>query len=286
MSSLAKFFVVLVAFLNVTFFAMSATLYHTQKNWRAVAERAEEAQKSQLKEYKTIVEEAKGEISVRDLRNAELVNKNTELRAKYDDIAAEKNSLNSRISKLDEEKSGLTQNVNRKDGQISDKDAEIASLAEQNRKMSEELAEAGAAKTKAQSELARALLDRQQITEEADGYRTELVSLTEERDSQSLLIRAIEQKYPKVIEDIVTKRVLPPLDGVVVSVRDNLVVLSIGKGSDGVKEGYTFTVYRGSNYIATVQVTHVTEDMAAASILYPEAAKIQNGDLATTRILN
>src|SRR5262249_26086232 len=61
----------------------------------------------------------------------------------------------------------------------------------------------------------------------------------------------------------------PPINGVV-EVVDNdqkLVVLSVGRNQK-VREGYTFTVYRGDRFVAKVKVVKVFDDLAGAKIVF------------------
>ncbi len=79
--------------------------------------------------------------------------------------------------------------------------------------------------------------------------------------------------------------VAPPIDGFVEDIEPDLrlVVLSVGKNDD-VKPGFEFTVYRGSRFIAKVQVTKVYDNLSGARILFPDDAVVNKGDRVTTRI--
>ena len=61
-----------------------------------------------------------------------------------------------------------------------------------------------------------------------------------------------------------------------------LVLLSVGR-QDNVQEGYEFTIYRGTRFIARVKVEKVLPDLCGARVIF-EVAKIQRGDLAATRL--
>jgi hypothetical protein len=63
----------------------------------------------------------------------------------------------------------------------------------------------------------------------------------------------------------------------------NIVLLSVGS-ADGVKVGYEFTVYRGSEYVAKVVVEKVGSDWCSGySKKGLEKTPIRVGDQATTR---
>jgi len=77
----------------------------------------------------------------------------------------------------------------------------------------------------------------------------------------------------------------PPIDGKVVQIDGNFVVIDRGKG-DGVKVTFPFLIYRDSMPVAKVTVVEVKPDHCVAKIGppdFPEAGSIQIGDNATTR---
>jgi len=63
---------------------------------------------------------------------------------------------------------------------------------------------------------------------------------------------------------------------------ENIVVVSLGS-EDGVKEGYKYTVSRGNQYVATVQITNVQAKQAAGKVLTGMSkSPVQPGDDAMT----
>jgi hypothetical protein len=62
----------------------------------------------------------------------------------------------------------------------------------------------------------------------------------------------------------------------------NVVVISLGS-EDGVKEGFRYTISRGNQYVATIEITHVEAKQAAGrSQRDVQARPIQKGDDAMT----
>ena len=78
----------------------------------------------------------------------------------------------------------------------------------------------------------------------------------------------------------------PMLSGKVLTVRDNLVMLSLGK-DDKVKTGMKFIVSRNGRYLGDVQVLKVYDDFAGAEVLFLADQKelIKEGDDAKTKRL-
>ena len=74
----------------------------------------------------------------------------------------------------------------------------------------------------------------------------------------------------------------PKIEGSVTSVKGDLAVLNVGEAS-GVQRGVKFTIYRGSDYVATLKVSDVYRSQCAGII---ESAKrdVLKGDKATTKL--
>ncbi|MBU6175515.1 MAG: hypothetical protein KGQ60_17035, partial [Planctomycetes bacterium] len=79
----------------------------------------------------------------------------------------------------------------------------------------------------------------------------------------------------------------PPADlkGVVNAVNNNqLVEISLGK-DDGLREGHTLEVYRGTQYLGRIQITTAREDKAIGKILTSfRKGYIQAGDTVASKI--
>ena len=79
---------------------------------------------------------------------------------------------------------------------------------------------------------------------------------------------------------------LPAIDGAVLRVAPDSGLIVIDKGSDdGVRPGFTFDVYRGSQYKGHVRVESVQESVSTGVILRTYSGRaIEAGDRASTRL--
>ncbi len=85
-------------------------------------------------------------------------------------------------------------------------------------------------------------------------------------------------------KDLPVDGIPPQLRGKVLAVnRDNMIEVSLGS-DDGLREGHTLEVFRGSKYLGRVQVLHATTDRAVGKII-PGFKKgiIQKDDDVATR---
>lgn len=126
----------------------------------------------------------------------------------------------------------------------------------------------------AQQELDRRLAD-------LEVARTELQATVQKLETH---LAVIQERTDVSIADILAPA---KVDGAVLAVdaSTGLVMLNVGS-EDGVKRGYSFDVWSGSQYKGQVQVMNVQPGMCSALIKSPvEGATIRQGDLASTRML-
>jgi len=113
----------------------------------------------------------------------------------------------------------------------------------------------------------------------------QLVKLQQERDNYSAQIAALNLQGVPVAQLIGNN--VPPIEGKVseVAADGSFVVLSVGE-NEGVKIGFTFDVYRGSDYIGRVVVNNVLPDSSTARVQMRNRGglKFQSMDTATTRL--
>lgn len=115
-----------------------------------------------------------------------------------------------------------------------------------------------------------------------------IAELEVENRALSEQIDALESRLQLVLErtgvHVINDAWPPPIDALVLDVNRDLKLVVLNKGKqDGVKEGYTFTIYRGSQYKGLVRVQDVQEGMCSA-LITGEKAPIERGDSATTSL--
>lgn len=282
MSGLAKFFVVINLVLALFFLGVSATLFKTQKNWKDAAEDALEAHQVSLNKSEAMKNALEGTIDLSQ-KNVDSLSREKEqlgtqvttLQNENGDLRKEKASLNTKVSDLESR-------VAQKDEHLQDKDSNIARLEDEISRLNTEAQDSAMAKKVAEGLRNRALLDKEQLSQENEAINIELTALRSDFDDQKLLISRIVDSGVRLPD--IGVATAPPIDGMVVGVQEGVVVLSVGK-DDGVEVGYEFTIYDGNTFIGKVQVTKVLDDMAGCTILFEESGrKISDGNKASTRL--
>jgi uncharacterized coiled-coil protein SlyX len=282
MSGLAKAFVVINLILALFFLGASATLFQTQENWKRVAESGQDSLE-QLKEQASAQKETlEGKISSQERNIAGLTNERAVLETQKQDLENQNGSLANDKSELQARVNTLESQIAQQDQHLRDKDNALANKDESIERLNSEIAAAKEDQKRAVQAAQRALLDKQQLEETLAQTTEELVDITRERDDQAMLISSISAAGVSIPD--ISVQVAPKIDGVVVAVRDGIVVLSVGR-DDLVKEGYEFTVYEGDRFIGKVKVENVLGDMSGARVLFTEDGEsIRVGNKASTRL--
>ncbi|MFQ5654473.1 MAG: hypothetical protein ACE5GW_07060 [Planctomycetota bacterium] len=286
MSNLAKVFVVLNLVLALCFLAASATVFQTQVNWKAEAEKSDRIHKQDLARWKDMKEDLDGRNTtlkennqVLDSRNARLDSENKDLNNQIGDLRKEVAETKAKIGDLEGR-------IAAKDEHLQQKDEELACKSETIETLTDRESRAQEAKKSAEMDRARAVLAKDQLAKQLTDTSKELAGMREKNEDLALLVAHFQKTGISPV--VVPSQIAPPLDGQVVKVAPdvNLVILSIGS-DDGVEKGHEFTIYRGDRFVAKVRVENLLADMCSAEILYREKdAAIAVGDKATTRLIN
>jgi len=282
MGTVGKIFVVLNLFFALAFVAIAAALLAEKDDWKTRYENERDIRRAteSVAEADRNVLQAKLDDERRkvdQLRESHLA-----LMKDYENQREENKNLTETQTRLEEKLNRLEESYSSIDDRINDLQRNNERLNRLNLQLEQEKVDAR---------------ERQRQAEEA--YHDMLAALEESekrlRDAgqQTQAMRRQIEDYKLRYEDMIRQgfpasEIVPPraIDGLVRAVSDEvpLVMLSVGK-DDGVEPGYTFTVYRGSEYVGKVQVSTVFADSASASILQ-EYSKLQprEGDHVTTRI--
>lgn len=282
MSGLAKFFVVINLVLALFFLGVSATLFQSQKDWKGAAMSSKDEAETTLAKAEKMKEDLQGKIDVRQ-KNIESLKRETEqLGTQVTELQNSNGDLRKEGARLATKIDDLESRIAQKDEHIQDKDSNIARLEDEITRLSTEIDEAGSAKKTAERLRNRALLDKEQLSQQNEALNKELTALREDYDNQKLLISRIVDSGIRLPDIGVTTA--PPIDGMVVGVQEGVVVLSVGR-DDEVQVGYEFTIYEGNRFIGKVQVTKVLDDMSGCTILFEEDGnRIREGQKASTRL--
>ena len=281
MSGLAKFFVVINLVLALFFLSVSATLFQSQKDWKGAAETAVENAEETVAMAEKMKETLQGVVDEKSRNNESLTREKEQLSSSILTLQNSNGDLRKSVAQLGTKIDDLDSRIAQKDEHIQDKDSNIARLEEEITRLSVEIDNAGDAKKLAERLRNRALLDKEQLAQQAEALNKELTALKEDYDDQQLLISRIVDSGIRLPDiGVITP---PPIDGMVVGVQEGVVVLSVGK-DDNVEIGYEFTIYDGNRFIGKVQVTKVLDDMSGCTILFQEDSGIREGHKASTRL--
>jgi hypothetical protein len=169
--------------------------------------------------------------------------------------------------------------------ELADVQTRNKALMDQNDQYRAASATAEKEKLDAQDDRTRIEGDLKRANDDIAAKETQLASLQKERDNFSAMIEALNKAGVPVAQLIGNN--VPAIEGKVsdVAADGSFVVLSVGE-NEGVKIGYTFDVYRGSDYIGRVVVNNVLPDSSTARVQMRNRnnLKFQSMDTATTRL--
>jgi cbb3-type cytochrome oxidase subunit 3 len=281
MSGLAKAFVVINLVLTLFFLGAVATLYQTNKNWKAEAEKGAVA----LVELKDLAKERTerdaGRILALEENGTRKDNEITLLTTQNQNLENANGTLTTEKTNLSSQLNVLTQQISQKDQHIQEKDAALANKDQEIARLIEEKSAADQEKTEAIRIAQRRSLDLQQQVDAAEALAVDLNKTRKDLEDKTLLLAQIEKTVGSIG---ISSQIAPKINGVVVAVQEGIVILSVGR-DDQVKAGYEFTVYEGSRFVGKVKVETLLDDLSGARILFTEPGmSIQAGQQATTQI--
>lgn len=283
MSPLAKTFVVLITIVAIGVFGISATLYNTQMNWKKVAQDAIASRDTLTTDYETKFNE-QGQRMAQMSREAQSAHASARFHQGRNAL------LEQEVARERELAADMKGERDRFAGQVTEKDAELQRRANEVTELTGLLdaarsAEQSAkdAKSTAEERYARQYLDNQNLLEEKEKLQIELAAATEARDENMLALNILRQ-HGVPVDDYLGTMVMAPVDGTVVNVsnEDGLAVLSVGS-NQGVKEGWTFTLYDGGKFIGKAIVTNVNPSLSGARLELTQGP-IPVGAKASTRL--
>lgn len=282
MSPVAKILVVLNLLLAIAFLAASATFLGQKESWKKQYNDLDAKKKEEIADLKANLEDANQRFS--DQRNQTNVVQTelTELKARfeakqeeYDAVATAQQTLLGQYERLSQTYTDLQQTVDQlnsdKTRLIDEKDSALAEKRNAVESMNNALTE--------QRRLEAEIRNNQDMMGEMEKQMT---AMAEELEQTKLVVAAFEREVGSLPGLISPPKIEARVSGV--NNDQNIVLLSVGS-DDKVKVGYTFTIYRGSEYVATVVVDDVQRDVCSGySKKELEKGMIQVGDKATTQL--
>lgn len=285
MSPIGRIFIVLNLVLAALFLGWAATNLGTSQDFKTRLETTQ----SEFDQYK---EEKEADANALRAQIAQLEGSMSTVRGERDTADADRARLQSELETARSRNTAL-------DADVSGIKAVLANYDETNRQLQQRLDQA-TADSRAADETRRNAEDALDSAEEAQRAAEEKLASTEKQIADLEADRAgLERKVQDIDTQLQTLVdytgvtaaeiiAMPVIDGAVLQVvtTTDPGLVAINKGeSDGVKRGFTFDIYHGSQYKGQVRVESVQPNMCTAVIIRTvDGARIGQGDAATTRI--
>jgi len=286
MSLLGKILIVIQTVLAVLFLGVQGTLYTHTDDWRAAytrtSKRYQEIVKAKQDEVRSLdaerkterlaketaqqtLELYKGEIKALEGKTSDMVRKERELRTDMDDL---KRSHQTVV------------------GTIQEKDSKISEYLGRIAKLEDNLKTANQNRELAEAQGARLIQQRAALEKDLKEIRRDYTKQKQKALDQQLVLEELQRQGIPI--GTIVGNFPPPapvrgkIAGVDTSVQPALVLLTVG-ADDGVKRGYTFTVYRGERFVGKIVVSRLMADSAGCRVLFTSPGEtIQQGDDAAT----
>ena len=246
MSGITKVFIILMLVLSVCVAVATATLYAVRIDWKEQADRsAKAAGEAQAKLQQAVVDHAAGleraqaatkqEQADHSLTSKQLdlaMTARTTVMLQYRALSIEVTDIRTTLDGLETRYLRLEQDRDDLRGRLDDMSAQL---------------------TEAQNVREAAVKEAIALTEQVADLQDKASEL------RLALIEAREAGVgsPGVGQDV------PPLDGVVLTISDGLIGISLGS-DDKVDVGHVFTVYRGDEYVSQVRIISVDPKASVA----------------------
>lgn len=281
MSSIGRIFIVLNLILSAAFLGWAANaLGHAQTYKDQIA--ALEAAKKKLEEDK--------QKEIDDLGNKleGVTDQQRTFREQRDGFETEANRLKTQLEEFKRANDTMQGNIAKIQATLGDYNNSIAQLSQQKDAAVERAHEAERARDAAVQEKDAAEMAKADADEAARNAQTRIGDLEGESAGLREQVERLDARIAQIVAatgfDLSQAVAPPPIDAFVLDVNRNLKLVVLNKGKkDNVKEGYTFDVYRGSQYKGRVRIQDVQETMSSGLILSEKTA-ITNGDSATTTL--
>ncbi len=195
---------------------------------------------------------------------------NSNLETKWNQLNNNYNSLEQRYQTLSTE--------------LKDSREEIKSLQAELVTSKTNLDSALKRRDQAQDDLARIQKESGDLKLVLDDLKKRHVELAMKNQELRFTLNGIQEKIKLPVEDIIDK--MPQISGQIVGVstKHDLVVINRGE-EDQVQVGFTFTIFRGSEYVAKMVVEKVYPNQAAGRVLpMTKKDKVLVGDKVATKI--
>jgi chromosome segregation ATPase len=281
MSSIGRVFIVLNLVLAAAFVGWAASLLGHVDTYKKNLADANVAHETALKGKDDELAKLTSNVN-------EVTEQQRQMREARDAAKAEADRLKTQLDEMKRSSDALTANITKIQATLGDYNNTIAQLTQQKDAATERAHEAERARDAAVSEKDAAVMAQNDAEEATRAAQTQIgdlegekVALSEEVEKLNTRLAMVYDKTGIPASEIEAQA---KIDGAVMRVERGLKFVVINKGrKDGVKEGYTFSIYRGSQFKGQVRIQDVQDGMCSG-IIVNEKTPIETGDSATTNL--
>jgi len=282
MSTIGRLFVIVNLLLAGGFLFSGIMLLKKMDNYKTkweTAVRTAEADKKALNEQiaakdalRSTAEKAKSDA---ETAKAQVAGANEELKARVQSAENTMSEQRTQLAKIAADLDNFRSNIDSLQKQLTDANKSIDG-------MREERDGARKAQENAENELATAREANKQLDAKSNSLMAKVNELGEKLSGAETALSVYAERTSIPLSEVMAA---PPLiTGNVTDVANQLVQLSVGSDSN-VKKGYSFSIYRGSEYKGEAIVEYLENKFATARITkVAPGRRIEAGDVATTRL--
>jgi predicted nucleic acid-binding Zn-ribbon protein len=264
MSTVAKIFIILNFILAAVLLGSAAAFLGHHDNWKVKFDKKVIELNQQLDEKQKLLLEKNAELTktqgslsqATDERNVSN-EKASQLQMAYEQMKGSYDALNANLANMSKALQVAQTTIQNGRTLVDQLQQERQTLVDNFTKAAEEKNSA----LKMQNQLQ---LNLEQLSAQLQDTQSKLNSSDVELKRVTFAYNAIIKANPSIKSDIEQ----PSLTGKVLAAdnAENIVVISLG-AEDGVKEGFRYTLSRGTNYVATIQITNVQAKQAAGKVM-------------------
>jgi len=283
MSTISKVFTVLNLVFALFLVGANAAFLSKTEDFREKSEKLA----ADLAETRTTmqaeIDRSNGERANFDQQNKTLTNQKNDLESELQTAKSTVDQVRNENNQLRNAVDSINASLKEVKAELGDLQARNKSLMDQNEQHRATAAQAEKDKLDAQDDRARIEGDLKRANADVAEKERQLADLSKDRDNLRAQMDALAKSGVDVAAIIGNN--VPPIEGKVSAVGRGFVVLSVGE-NEGVKLGFPFDVYRGSDYIGRVVVDNVLPDSCTARIQIRNRGglEFQAMDNATTRL--
>jgi chromosome segregation ATPase len=282
MSTVAKIFVILNFILAAVLLGSAAAFLGHHDNWKVKHDKVVVTKDAEIGNLTKLLNEEKGNVKALQANLNQAGDERNLAREKADALQTAYEQIKKSYDELNASLANQSKSLQVAQGTIASGRTLVDQLQQERQTLIDNLtkaAEERAAAIKMQNQLE---LNLEQLTMQLQDTQAKLASSDGDLQRTRFRLESILRSNPGIDkgaeQPAQTAKVLAADNGA------NIVVISLG-AEDGVKEGFRYTLSRGSQYVATIQITNVQAKQSAGKVMtgMSKSAVVPGDDAMTAR---